>query len=300
MRKPNLFIVGAPKCGTTSMHTYLGAHPEIFMSQVKEPCYFGDYKDKFDKFDVTLDQYLALFSDWEDEKYGGEATPNYLYTAVHDIKDFNPAAKIIIMLRNPIDFMYSLHSGGVMEGHENLENFEAALAAEEFRKQGMMLPTTTFDVRHSFYSELAKFTPYVKQYCDNFGRENVFVCIFDDLQTDTAKVYRDLLEFLEVDPDYQPNFEIKGSNAGAQSMILHKMLKYCRHWGRTRPWYYNNRNKLLILRKLGLNLEYLNRSYKPRPRMAPELRRRLQGEFAPEVEQLSELIGRDLTHWSRQ
>src|SRR5882672_1680365 len=111
MRKPDCFIVGAPRCGTTAMYTYLGQHPEIFMSARKEPHFFGT-----DLSSPALvrdeQQYLSLFAKAQNEKRAGEASVFYLYSqrAAREIHAFCPSARIIIMLRNPVEMMYSLHS----------------------------------------------------------------------------------------------------------------------------------------------------------------------------------------------
>ena len=110
-KKPGFFIVGAPKCGTTSFYHYLRQHPQIFMPDNKEPHYFGsDLKKRSDEFIKTEEEYLSLFKDADSSQMAGEASTFYLYSkaAQKEIKGFNPHAKIIIMLRNPIDFLHSL------------------------------------------------------------------------------------------------------------------------------------------------------------------------------------------------
>ncbi|MCP2728272.1 sulfotransferase family protein [Limnofasciculus baicalensis] len=104
MKKPNLFVVGAPKCGTTSMHNYLGQHPEIFMSSPKELHYFSRDIDCFTGKIKELYNYLQLFDSAGNAKYIGESSPEYLYSEVasQQIKELCSDAKIIIMLRNPL------------------------------------------------------------------------------------------------------------------------------------------------------------------------------------------------------
>ncbi len=139
-RKPDFFIVGAPKCGTTTLYAYLSGHPEVFMPAVKEPNYFLEGPAQ-----LGLDEpsYLALFRDAGSADRAGEATPMYLYceSSPAKIKAFNPDAQIIIMLRNPVDFMFSLHNHQLQAMHgEDLPRFEEALAAEPERRQGRALP----------------------------------------------------------------------------------------------------------------------------------------------------------------
>ena len=111
MNKPNLFIVGAPKCGTTFLYHYLKQHPEIYFPDFKEPHFFGsDLIRKNGAYDLSLNNYKSLFN--SDKKIIGEASTFYIFSknAAKEIYDFNPDAKIIIMLRNLVDLAYSLHS----------------------------------------------------------------------------------------------------------------------------------------------------------------------------------------------
>ena len=121
MQKPNFFIVGLPKSGTTALHDFLNQHPQIFMSKVKEPHFFcTDFHRESDAFhDSQLffhfrdeETYLKLFSDLTTEKVIGESSTGYLYSkeAAKQIHDFNPEAKILIVLREPTSFLYSVHS----------------------------------------------------------------------------------------------------------------------------------------------------------------------------------------------
>ena len=130
MLKPNLFIIGAPKCGTTSIYSFLKQHPEIYMPDFKEPHYFGsDLNKKKGVYIDTEEEYLSLFIESKNEIFIGEASTYYLYSnlAPMEIFKFNPDSKIIIALRNPIDLIYSLHSQYFFSGNENVLDFEALI-----------------------------------------------------------------------------------------------------------------------------------------------------------------------------
>src|SRR5262249_50339658 len=152
MRKPDLFIVGAPRCGTTAMYTYLGQHPDIFMSARKEPHFFGtDFSSP--ALDRDEQTYLALFTGARNETRAGEASVFYLCSrrAAKEIHAFSPSARIIIMLRNPVEMMYSLHSRHVLTGNEDINDFGTALAAAAERKRGLHLPATFPPVEFLLY-----------------------------------------------------------------------------------------------------------------------------------------------------
>lgn len=216
MRKPDLFIVGASKSGTTTLYRFLKQHPDIFMSELKEPRFFcKDRITESEKFRrenrknlikkwnfypiLTEKDYLDLFTGWENEKITGEASPQYLNSkvAAKEIRKFNPNAKIIIMLRNPVDWMYASHSQALKSGFETVSNFKKALELEEERKKGN-LPKLSLLVHpmRLLYFEGAKFAEQVKRYMDVFDRKQIKMIIFDDFRKDNAKVYREVLKFL--------------------------------------------------------------------------------------------------------
>jgi len=296
MRKPDFFIVGAPKCGTTAMNDYLQAHPEIFIPAKKEIHFFGADLSFLKGKRVTEQEYMTYFAPAGNEKRLGESSVWYLYSqqAAAEIKAFSPAARIIIMLRNPVDMMYSLHSQRLYNDNEDLVNFEEALAAEADRQQGKRLYQNASDVMGSLYRAAATYTPQVQRYFAVFGRDQVHIIIFNDFARATLEVYRQTCEFLEVDSRFQPDFRIINANKSVHSATLRRFLRYP-----PKPirWLF----PLLGLRpaRQGFKgwLRRFNNRYEPRPPMEPRLRRRLQAEFAPEVERLSALLGRDLTPW---
>ena len=126
--KPNFFIVGAPKCGTTALYEYLRPHPHIFMSKVKEPHFFANDLGTY-PFIKTLEEYTRLFTDSNEQHVRvGEASVYYLRsaTAIANIHQFNPHAKIIAMFRNPVEMVHALHSQLLYVSEESESDFETA------------------------------------------------------------------------------------------------------------------------------------------------------------------------------
>lgn len=296
MKRPDFFIVGAPKCGTTAMYEYLRVHPRIFMPFHKEPLYFGsDLQHRYGRMSEA--EYLALFQDAAPDQRAGEASAWYLYSraAAGEIREFSPDAGIIIMLRNPVDMMYAQHSQLLFNCQEVIRDFGGALAAEEDRRRGLRLPPGPIRVENLFYRESARFTDQVERYLDVFGRERVHVIIFDDMKRDTPGVYRRTLEFLGVAADFQPDFTPANVNKRQRSATLQRLVydppgPIRRLVPRLRRFPVVHRLRGAVV---GLNSRVAQRSA-----MDADLRRRLQAEFAPEVERLGALIGRDLSNWS--
>src|SRR6266545_5937438 len=161
MRRPDFFIVGAPKCGTTALNDYLKDHPEIFISARKELHFFGSDLVFRGPRRITEQEYLSFFAPARHEKRLGEASVWYLYSqqAAAEIKAFSPAARIIIMLRNPVDMMYSLHSQRLYNGRETISDFAKALATEEMHGRKEWDRKGALNAVGFSYREAATYTP---------------------------------------------------------------------------------------------------------------------------------------------
>lgn len=296
MKQPDFFIVGAPKAGTTALYSYLRQHPEIYMPQRKEMHFFGS-DIQSTHFVRDLRQYLSAFSGASDHKRVGEASVWYLYSkrAASEIKSFSPSASILIMLRNPVDMLYSLHSQFLYNGSEDIEDFESALNAEEDRKKGLRIPPAVHFPECLYYRETVRYAEQVKRYFDAFGKENVHIIIYDDFKDNPSASYQQTLIFLGVSRHFKPDFTIVNPNKSVRSKAVRSFL--------SNPQEHSQRFlKTLVPRFVRTNLwktlKRLNTRYEPRTPMGTALRMRLQAEFAEEVDGLSNLIGRDVTRWA--
>lgn len=300
--RPDFFIVGAPKCGTTAMADYLGQHPEIAMCRMKELHYFGaDIQDKLSfRASLTERDYLSFFSPRRGERRVGEASVGYLYSrdAPGEILEFCDHADIVIMLRNPVEMVYSLHSQLVYRGNETEGDFEAAIELDEARRSGAAPLPSAFPP--GSYRSAVAYTEHAKRYLDLFGRERVHFVIFDELKAQPLREYERLCEFLGVDPAFVPEVDVVNPNKQVRSARLRKPIE----WLSNTPHSATPRRMIRAVtpraaRNAAMrSLLRLNTTYGPRSPMPPELRERLTREFAPEVNRLSELLGVDLRHWS--
>lgn len=304
MAKPNFFIVGAPKCGTTALYEYLKDHPEIFMSAIKEPHHFST------DFDMPMfaryrdrEAYLDLFRASNGERRLGEASAWYLHSrvAAQNIFDFEPEARIIIMLRNPVDMLYSLHGQLFYSEVENLASFEDALAVEDERRAGRCLPDRNpFMVEALFYREVGKFTDAVQRYFDVFGEDAVKVIFFDEFRQDTARVYRETLEHLGVDSSFETSFEVVNPNKVVRNRRVQRLVTSIieSDWflvhllppiQRMVPAQTRSRIKNF--------LTSLHSDTAKRPPMPPKAREQLHQALQSDIDRLGGLLGRDLSHW---
>lgn len=295
-RTPSFFIAGAPKCGTTAMYEYLKQHPQIFLPD-KELYFFGsDFT--FREPRPKLEYYLSLFADAAPDLICGEASVWYLYSknAAKEIKQFNPGSKIIIMLRNPVQMLYSLHSQQVYEGNENIPVFEDALMAEGARRKGVQIPPLIgCPVEGLYYSEVVRFTPQLKRYFEVFDREQVKVIIYDDFAKDAALIYKQTLQFLGVDETFTVN---------AKRINPNKKIKYpfLRNFLKKRDQRLIRLVKVLLPSKslrswIQKKLWSVNTRYVERQPINPETKQLLQQAFKKDIEELSQLLDRNLMHW---
>jgi hypothetical protein len=296
MRKPDVFIVGGPKCGTTSLYTYLKQHPDIFMSEIKEPQYFAADTLRYQRRIQTLPEYMDCFAAAKGEERIGEASTAYLGSrgAARELKKFNPNARIIVMLRNPIDVMYSLHSERLFSNMEHIRDFGHAINSTETRtwRTG---PFRKQPVIRMGYREVSRFSEQLQRYFEVFGRESVHVIIYEDLKMHCEAVYDRVLNFLNVRPYSQPSIKLN-ANKRARSQYLQAFLDHPPRW-------IHGAMRSLVPDKIRPSLVRgfykANVVTEPRPPMDECLRKRLQKEYEQEVVQLSAVLQRDLTAWCR-
>ncbi len=296
MKRPDTFIVVTFKAGTSTMWRELKQHPQVFMSEVKEPMYFGqDLSARYRR--MTEEEYLALFKDARADQRAGEASPWYLYSteSAREIRDFSPEARIIVMLRNPVDVMYSQHSQLVYNLREDLTDFAAALAAEDDRAAGKRIPEDALRPEALLYRKSVRFPEQVSRYLDCFGRERVHFIVFEDLAADPAGVYRSTLEFLGVDASFQIDHRVENANRAPRSRLVQRLI-----FAPPRPVrsIYGRLRSMPAMHRLRDRIARSNVESVKRAPMDPELRRQLTIEFAPQVRELGALIGRDLSAWS--
>ena len=295
--RPDFFIVGAFKAGTTALYEYLRLHPQVFMPFLKEPHFFGDDLTRH-YGRMSLGEYLALFRDARPGQRVGEASTWYLYSssAAREIAGFSPKARIIVMLRNPVDVMHAQHSQLLFRGDEDLADFGQALDAEPARRRGERLRPPPVRPETLFYRHSVQFSAQLERYFQVFGQERVHVILFDDFVSDTVTVFRGVLEFLDIDAGFRPQFKVHNENKRVRNATIQRLV-----YGPPGPLLGAARRlrRFPLMHRLRDSVLQLNSSAQRRQPMDPDLRDRLITEFEPEFERLSSLIRRDLSRWAR-
>ena len=303
MNRPDFFIIGAPKCGTTALVAYLAEHPDIFMAR-KEMHFFGSdlhFGPQF--YRRNLKAYLAEFETRNGRRRAGESSVWYLLSrrAAAEIREFNPNARVVIMVREPVEMLHSLFQQFRCDGNEPLATFAGALDAEADRRAGRRLGRLTYFPQGLWYREVARYAEQVQRYFEIFGRARVRVILYEELAIDPAAVYRGVLRFLEVEPlPAKTDFGVVNGSKTLKSPLLRSIL--------SDPWVRGTaiaagrrlpRWGLSAMQKIESRLGQWNTRPLKRPPLDLELQAQLREEFAPEVGRLGELLGRDLAHWSR-
>lgn len=290
--KPDFFIVGAPKCGTTAFDVYLNAHPKINMIP-KEMHFFG--KDLiYREFDKHLEQnYTQALSKAKTEDTSvGEGAVWYLVSesAASELKTFSPNSKVLIFLRNPVEAIYSLHSNMVYNGNEPIESFENALNNQEKRKTTLPefynCPTIAYQ-----YQKIYLYHDQVKRYFDVFGEENVKIIVFEEFLKDKNKEYKETLRFLGVD-NHTISFDQINANKTVRSKSIREFIfepkKGIKSIVKTlipyKPW----------REKIKQNILNVNSKHVSRSDMNSDTHNMLKAYYKEDIEKLEKLLNKDL------
>jgi hypothetical protein len=287
---PDFLIIGAYKAGTTSLHSYLGQHPQIHMSAVKETRYLtwrGQQAVPLDPLALrafpwpvkTLPDYEAQFEGAvASAQLCGETSPCYLAfprQSIRGIKAVVPEAKLIVVLREPVARAYSSFLGLVRNGREECFDFHRTL---EYERDGVTRRrdgSPRLNMAESFYFES------LSAYFEHFPTEQILVCLYEDWDAAEPKLLTRVLRFLGVDDRFQPAMDKRLNRAG---------------WPRSRRFH-----RLLHSPRLPLDgrarrvLGRLNNT--TCPPMRPEDRVFLQQLFREDVLKTQALVGRDLSAW---
>lgn len=294
---PNFFIAGAPKCGTTALYAYLRQHPDVFMPDVKEPHFFGSDLGFRYRRRPSPEKYRSYFRGSAGRIRIGEASVWYLYStrAATEIRAAVPDARIIAMVRNPVEMIPSLHAQFVYNGHEDLTLGEA-LDAQPARARGERIPPAANFPNGLLYTRVATFSEQLQRYFEVFGRDGVHVIVFDDFQASPATAYADAVQFLGISAEHAPDFTVVNPNKVVRSIKFSRLVNRPPEWARrigraVVPEGGRRRVHDLLMRP--------NIRYRPREAPDPSIQERIRILMSDEVERLGSLLGRDLGHWSR-
>jgi hypothetical protein len=279
-RLPTFIGIGAAKCGTTSIHRYLGEHPEILVSKIKETNFFAYQGQTEARFRVrSWDAYRRQFAGARDERAIGEFSPLYMDSpeaarrAATRIAEALPGAKLLVSLRSPAERAYSRWVAARRSGIER-------------RPADIAIQRGTRHVEPGFYRQ--RLQPYLEL----FPSEQIKIMIFEEFLEAPTAAMQEIYRFLDVDPTFEPSVEARHNRA---RVPRHPRLNY--PWERLRrlqPRWFSAPAPLVRL-----NRALLERTYTEPPPLDPALRSRLLELYREEVAGMEDLLGRELTMWKR-
>ena len=315
---PFAFIVGAPRCGTTTLAGFLQQHPDVCFSAVKEPHFFTQYDlggmADDEKNRLIDEEYLQRFFGRcsGEEKLRAEGSVTYLYAADHmpPILERWPDAKFVIALRDPLSMLPSLHARLLVTGDEAIREFPRAWAKIDERAQGRSIPRSAIDPRFLRYDEAGKLGQNVEKFIEVVGRERCHFVLFDDLSRDAEGTYRELCRFLQIEPWAQTNFSAQRGNKSIRYGWLQRFLKRPpkpmreflagQHYRQREKSLEGDSNEGAAIEKVFSVRKRLlrwNRTPSESRPLSIAVQQDLRNHLKSEVEKLGELIGRDLSHW---
>ncbi len=302
-RFPDFIVIGAGKSGTTSLDHYLAAHPNIYMSPVKEPNFFAlegfqipspqEDPEKLFHYPQAItekDEYLKLFDAANKEALLGEVSPMYLYSekAPQRIFDYNPDTKLIVILRQPADRLYSRYLHLARQSDTPTENFSDAL------------DSTTIWWRRDDLVQEGFFYRGLSRYYNLFPAENIKVYLYEDLKNSQEEVVKSMFDFLGVDSSFSPDMSVQFNQSGIiknkfmDSLVGQKSI-FKRVIERVSPNLYESFKKNNTLQKL---VQGARKKNLDRPLIEKDIKHQLTHQvYKDDILKLQDLIGRDLSAW---
>ncbi len=223
-RLPDFYIVGAPKCGTTSLHRYLRQHPDVFMPAVKEPNFFCSDFPSIQKY-KTLEDYSTLFTAANKNQLVGEASPWYLYSnaAIQNILQVKPDAKFIVMLRNPVDAVISYYRYMRYYLVEDRDEILDAVLLEDWGGKAKTLIRHRHANPYLKYRGIFSYAQQVERIQNIVPKENLLILFFEDFFSSPAKNFEQVLQFLDL-PHHSVKIEAHNTAIEWRFDLLRKIL----------------------------------------------------------------------------
>ena len=294
MKRPNFFILGAPKCGTTSFYFWLKTHPNVYLSPLKEPDFFNT-DDRTYKVS-SLAEYEALFKEATDaHRVVGEGSVWYLFSreAVPRILQYSPNARFLVLIRNPVEMAPSLHWQELYSGNEDVTDFWTAWQLQDKRAQGERIPETCVEPKRLQYGTACKLGEQLERLLDQVDRDHVLVLVLDDIRKDPRKEYLQALEFLNLPDDGRQEFTVYNPAKTFRSQTLRKGIRKA---AEKAMWL---KQTLHLPWGFGLfgRLKQANTVIRPRPPLEDWVRQELIAYFKEDVLRLGRLLERDFSNW---
>ncbi len=294
-RLPNFFIIGAPKCGTTSLAAWLAEHPKIYMSPLKEPFFFCD--DLNVRLITSWEDYIRLFEGAKEEHAIGEASSYYLFskTAIPNIEAGLHNARYIAMVRNPVDMAYSWYMERLRWQEEDILDFRTAWDLSPERRSGRSLPKLIKEPALLDYQRWCLLGEQLERLYSVVSRNRVLVIVLDDLKENPRREYLRVLDFLGVSDDGRERFPVYNVSRQWRNRYIGGIIV---HMFRAGIWL-RYQAKVLPAKRLGIGkyLDMLFTRRQEKKSIPSDIRAELEAFFAEDIHRLERLLGREFPRW---
>mgnify|MGYP006086610465 FL=1 len=291
---PNLLIVGAAKCGTTSLHNYLKQHPDIFMSKQKEPHFLINSdigEDRIHKAITVLEDYEDMFKTDSIYKYKGESSVMYLAFPEFSIKNIkkylDPNVKIIIMLRNPVERAFAGYLHNLRYNPSENLSFEEAFEKSEARyyKERDITPDTRYLHVGNYYSQVESFI--------SMFNDNVLVIMYEDYVNDIDLCLANVFDFLDID-----KISVDTSRRHMVGGWVFKR-KFLRNLLIPKNNFKSLIKNLLPNKKIrkAIKQKIMNMSTVENPSISEDMHKKLTEYYRKDIDNLSKLLNKELNCW---
>lgn len=314
-RTPNFFIAGAPKAGTDELYYALDQHPEIYMSHLKEPCYFSSeirvanfespWRERMHKEAESTRQYVAgpirekrfggIISDWQDylklfagvkqEKIIGEGSVSYLWskTAASAIAQRLPDAKIVIVLRNPADRAFAQYLKSVSDGTVSCSFRRHLEACFSYNNEQLC-------ILHPFI-EYGMYAEQLDRYLQVFPKEQLSISMFEEIAPNPSRWLAGICEFLGVSANFTPQYV-----HGHYHPNVPRLVRLTQTMQRAGVW---EKAGKCIPRQLRTSIKHIVYRQTPQLKMQAGDRELLLHHYREDIQHLEYLLKRDLSNWLR-
>lgn len=290
MRRPELFLLGAPKCGTTTLYEWLNSHDDVFMPSVKEPHFYSSPYGS----PMSEEIYLSLFRKARRVQYCGDASVFYLYNveSVRRIISSVDNPKFVVCIRNPMEMAPSLHAQKYFTGHERIQSYDEAWDLRHERLSGSLVGTYGIqdgDPKHMSYGFICRLGSQLRELLTIVPQSLVHVVVLDDLRNDPAEEWLRLQQFLGLQIEPLPQLKIANPATKRRYQGLHHLLHslyVCKQ--RVFPNVATG-----VFRKISRLNTVVEKYEGPSDRVKLEMLE----EFSPEIDLVSELLNKDYSYW---
>ena len=294
--KVNSFILGAPKCGTTALSAYLDEHPNVCFSRPKETWYFvrNCYQEWQQRSAVNDEVYhTKFFPHFEPSLHSviADGSPMYLQSesTIRNIVAYNPDARFVVMVRNPLTMLPSWHSQILWDRcSETEKDLEKAWYLQEQRARGQSIPPQAKEPLELQYLSICSLGDQIETLLKHIDRSQLLIEVFDDFKKDPLATYRRVLEHLGLPDDGRSQFPVVNDRKQHKSVLLSRVLLSLGTW----------RQRFIGGTSLGIINRIIRR--KPAPiRMSVEFKAELLEAFEPQIAKLENILARDLSDWRK-